>query len=252
MKLDLDNKVAIVTGASTGLGKAIALSLSKEGAKVAISGRHQGTVDHTAQEIESNTGTHVLAFTGDMTQVESVQCFVDKVIDKFGTIHILVNNVGQANRGMMVSLDQTTWQQAFEVNVMSAVHISKEVIPYMQEQRWGRIINIAALSAKEPGDELIASNVAKSGLVSFSKTLSRELAPDNILVNCVSPGLIESPQNDRYFTDDERREALDKIPLGRFGRSEEFADLVTFLCSERASYITGINLLVDGGASRGL
>jgi NAD(P)-dependent dehydrogenase (short-subunit alcohol dehydrogenase family) len=135
---------------------------------------------------------------------------------------------------------------------MSAVYTTKNVIPYMQKQKWGRIIYIAALSATEPGSELAASNAAKSGLLSLSKTLSRELAGNNILVNCVSPGLIESPQNERYFIDAELKEVVAKIPLGRLGRPEEFADVVTFLCSERASYITGENLIVDGGTSRGI
>jgi len=252
MKLGLDNKIAIVTGASAGLGKAVAFSLAKEGVNLAISGRRQNILRETAKEIETVTGKNVWAFVGDMTQPDVVKCFVDGVIAEIGAVHILVNNVGQATRGLFLSLNQDIWQRTFEVNMMSAVYASMNVIPHMQKQKWGRIINISALSSKEPSDELITSNVAKSGLVSFSKTLSRELASDNILVNCVSPGLIESPQNDRYFTDVERQEALSKIPLGRFGSPEEFADLVTFLCSERASYITGVNLLVDGGASRGL
>jgi 3-oxoacyl-[acyl-carrier protein] reductase len=135
---------------------------------------------------------------------------------------------------------------------MSAVYATTNVVPYMQKQGWGRIINISALSGKEPSDELVASNVVKAGLIGLSKTLSRELAASNILVNCVSPGLIESPQNDKYFSEAERKEALTKIPLKRFGSGSEFADTVTFLCSERAGYITGINLLIDGGASHGL
>ncbi len=252
MKLDLDNKVAIVTGASEGLGKAIALSLANEGVRVAISGRRQAVLRQTAKEIEAATGSSILTFTGDMTHADTVKHFVEKVIAETKTIHILINNVGQATRGMFMSLDQSQWQQAFEINLMSAIYTSINVVPYMQNQKWGRIINISALSGKEPSDELMASNVVKSGLVSFSKTLSRELASDNILVNCISPGLIESPQNDHYFSKDDRERALDRIPLGRFGYPEEFADTVTFLCSERASYVTGINLLVDGGASRGL
>ena len=118
-----------------------------------------------------------------------------------------------------------------------------------KKHKWGRIVNISALSGKEPTDELIASNVVKTGLVAFSKTLSRELALHNIMVNSVSPGLVESPQNDDYFSDAERQKALDSIPLGRFVAPDEFANTVVFLCSERAGYITGINVLVDRGAS---
>lgn len=252
MNLNLENKVAIVTGASAGLGKAIALSLANEGVKVAISGRNQNALKQTATEIESATDRRVLAVSGDMSKAASVKHLVEKVIAELETVHILVNNLGQATRGLFTTIGTDKWQTSFEVNLMSAIYATKKVVPNMQRQKWGRIINIAALSATEPSSKLVASNVAKSGLLSFSKTLSLELAADNILVNCVSPGLIESPQNDRYFSDAERKEAISKIPLGRFGYPEEFADVVTFLCSERASYITGENLIVDGGASRGL
>ncbi len=252
MNLNLNDKVAIITGASEGLGKAIALSLSQEGAKVAISARRSEALRQTAEEITSITKQPVLTFAGDMTDATQIADFIEKVVHELGMVHILVNNVGQATRGELLSLKQEDWQKTFDINLLSAVNITTKVIPLMQRQRWGRIINISALSGKEPGEELVASNVVKAGLVSFSKTLARELAPDNILVNCVSPGLIESPQNERYFSAPEREEVLSKIPLGRFGQPEEFANVVAFLCSEQASYLTGVNLLIDGGTSRGL
>ncbi len=249
MNLDIKDKIALVTGASAGLGKAIALSLAREGAKVAISGRRKEVLDETAMKIRNETEAKVLTFVGDMTQKENVTAFVNQVVDDWNTIHILVNNVGQATRGQLDSLSQGDWQQAFEVNLLSAVYCTKQVTPLMKKQKWGRIINISALSGTEPGEELIVSNVVKSGVISFSKTLSRELASDNILVNCVSPGLINSPQNDGYFSQQEREMAQKAIPLRRFGEPKEFADTVVFLCSERASYVTGINLIVDGGTS---
>lgn len=252
MNLGLKNKIAVVTGASAGLGRAIALSLAREGAKVAICGRRQEVLEQTAMEIKRETQTSVLAFAGDMTQTKDVRLFIKKVIEKWDTVHILVNNVGQATRGCLDALSPNDWQHTFEVNIMSAVLCTSQVTPAMKAQKWGRIINISALSGKEPGRELIASNVVKSGLLSFSKTLSRELALDNILVNCISPGLIDSPQNDRYFSPLEKEEALGKIPLHRFGEPQEFADVVAFLCSQRASYVSGVNLLVDGGASHSL
>lgn len=252
MDLNLHNKVAIITGASAGLGKAIALSLAQEGVRVAISARRADVLEQTADEITSQTNQEVLTFAGDMTDASQIEQFVKDVVERLGTVHILINNVGQAARGRLLSLRQEDWQKTLDINLLSAVQMTKKVVLLMQQQRWGRIINISALSAKEPSEDLIASNVVKTGLVSFSKTLARELAPDNILVNCVSPGLIESPQNDRYFSASEREEAESNIPLGRFGQPEEFASVVTFLCSERASYITGVNVLVDSGASRGL
>jgi len=249
MNLDIKDKIALVTGASAGLGKAIAFSLAREGVKVAISGRRKEVLDETAMEIRNETEAQVLTFVGDMTQKGNVTALVNQVVDDWNTIHILVNNVGQATRGQLDSLSQRDWQQAFEVNLLSAVYCTKQVIPLMKKQKWGRIINISALSGTEPGEELIVSNVVKSGVISFSKTLSRELASDNILVNCVSPGLINSPQNDGYFSQQEREMVQKAIPLRRFGESKEFADTVVFLCSERASYVTGINLIVDGGTS---
>jgi NAD(P)-dependent dehydrogenase (short-subunit alcohol dehydrogenase family) len=249
MNLDLKNKIALVTGASAGLGREIAFNLAREGARVAISGRRKEQLNKTAIAISNATGSEVLTFVGDMTQKKDATAFVDQVVGELDTLHILANNVGQATRGYFDSLSLNDWQQTFEVNLLSAVHCSKKVIPYMKDQKWGRIINIAALSGKEPVEELIASNVVKAGLINFSKTLSRELASDGILVNCVSPGLIKSPQNDRYFSKQEKAEALQAIPLQRFGEAKEFADAVVFLCSERSSYITGINLVIDGGNS---
>jgi 3-oxoacyl-[acyl-carrier protein] reductase len=252
MNLNLKNKVAIVTGGSAGLGKAIALSLANEGVHVAISGRNQNALNRTATELESITGRKVFVFTGDMSKADSVKNFVDGVIAKFDTVHLLINNVGKGFRSLFTAIEIDKWISSFEINLMSAIYAANAVLPYMQVQKWGRIVNITALSATEPNRELAASNVVKSGLLSFSKTLSQELAGDNILVNCISPGLIESPQNERYFSGTERKEAISGIPLGRFGNPEELADVVTFLCSERASYITGHNLIVDGGMSRGV
>jgi len=252
MNLGLKDKVAIVTGGSAGLGRAIACALAGEGARIAICGRRQAVLEQTADQILQETGARMLTFAGDMTCRETAAAFIESVIVRWGHVHILVNNVGQATCGFLESLTPVLWQKTFETNLLSAIHVTRAVIPFMKARQWGRVINISALSGKEPGEALIASNVVKAGLISFSKTLSRELAPDNILVNCVSPGLIDSPQNDRYFSPPEREEAIRKIPLGRFGRPREFADAVAFLCSERASYITGVNLLIDGGTSRGL
>ena len=249
MNLGIENKVAVITGASAGLGKAIAISLAKEGVKVAISARNEKKLKSTAEEIEALTKTAVLPFAGDMTNKQHAISFIDQVIQQWGRIHMLINNVGQAKRGGITELNMDDWQKTIEVNLFSAILCSNLVIPYMRQQQWGRIINISALSGKEPAPALIASNTIKAGLINFSKSLSKELARDNILVNCVSPGLVESPQNERWFSEKEKEEALASIPLNRFGTPQEFADAVTFLCSQRAGYINGINLIIDGGSS---
>ncbi|MBI9052130.1 MAG: SDR family oxidoreductase [Anaerolineaceae bacterium] len=252
MNLELTEKVVIITGASAGLGKAIAFSLAQEGAKIAISGRRKDALEKTAAEIRQRTQAHVLTFAGDMSQSDDIQAFISLVEKQWGTVHILVNNVGQATRGTHNQLSQADWQKTIEVNLFSSVQCSQHVIPYMRQQQWGRIINISALSGKEPADAQMASNTIKAALINYSKSLSREVAQDNILVNCVSPGLIESPQNERWFSNEEKTAAIDNIPLKRFGTPQEFADAVTFLCSQRASYINGINMIMDGGSSRSI
>ncbi len=253
MDLGLENKVAIVTGGSEGIGKAIALSLAKEGVKIAISGRREKQLHETAQEISQRFGADVLTVSADMAKKKDVAFFSGKVLEKWKTVHILINNVGCATKALFDELTDENWRNTIDCNLFSAIYCTKQVLPFMRKQKWGRIINIAAVSGKEPSFSLMASNVAKSGLLSFSKTLATEVAEDNVLVNCVCPGRIISPQILRLFSDEEREKIASAfIPMKRFGEAEELSHLVVFLASECSSFITGTAIAVDGGASKNL
>jgi 3-oxoacyl-[acyl-carrier protein] reductase len=253
MDLGLENKIAIVTGGSEGIGKAIALGLAREKVKVAISGRRKKQLADAVNEIREKTGAGVHAANADMTNKKDVEIFIADVLEKWQTVHILVNNVGSATKAFFNELTEENWRNAMDSNLFSAIYCTQQVLSCMRKQKWGRIINIAAVSGKEPSFNLMASNVAKSGLLSFSKTLANELAPDNILVNCVCPGRIITPQIMRLFPDEERKNiAATSIPMKRFGTADELSNLVVFIASERSSFITGTVIPVDGGASRGL
>ena len=252
MDFGLKGKAAVVTGASEGIGKAIALELAKEGARVAISARRETLLRETAEEIQK-IGVEVIQFVGDMTDKEDVRKFIQMIIEKWGTVHVLVNNVGSATKKPFVDLTDEDWQHTIDMNIYSTYYCTRQVLPYMQKQKWGRIINISAVSGREPSQGLFASNVAKSGVNSFTKSLANEVGVDNVLVNCVSPGRIITPQVTRLFSKEQMQEIANAlIPMKRFGRAEEFANLVVFLASEAASYINGTIIPVDGGISRSI
>lgn len=253
MDLGLKDRVAVVTGASEGIGYAVALGLAREGAKVAISARSPDLLHLAADRIREETNVELFAMTGDMSKKGDVTRFIDSVLSKWGTAHILVNNVGRATKALFEELSEQDWRDTLDANLHSAIFCTQLVLPKMREQRWGRIINIGAVSGKQPSPNLMASNAAKSALLGFSKTLATEAGPDNVLVNCVLPGRILSAQILRLFPEEEREKiALAEIPLRRFGEAQELADLVVFLASERASYVTGTAIPVDGGICRGL
>jgi 3-oxoacyl-[acyl-carrier protein] reductase len=254
VELNIRDKIAVVTGASEGIGRAIAMGLAREGAKVGISGRRKSELERAAEEIKSSTGNdNVLTVMGDMSVRAEARRFIGEVLNRWGTVHILVNNVGRATLSFFNDLSMEDWKNALQTNLYSTIHCTEATLSHMRAQRWGRIINISSISGKEPGLGLIASNVAKSGVISFSKALALEVAKEGILVNCVCPGRILSAQTVRLHTAEEReRIAFAHIPVGRFGEPEEVANLVVFLASERASYITGTTMLVDGGMARGL
>lgn len=262
MDLGLRGRVAIVLASSKGLGRAIALGLAREGARLTICARGEDTLRKTEREVQEETGAEVLALSLDVARRESYKKLVEQTLQRFGQIDILVNNAGGPPAGPFLQLPETAWQEALNLNLLSTVFMTREVVPHMIPRRWGRIINLTSVSVKQPIENLILSNMARTGVVGFAKTLASELAPHNILVNNVCPG---SFRTDRHYelargraqklgiTMEEYLEQQAKtIPLGRFGEPSEFADLVVFLASERASYITGATIQVDGGIVRGL
>lgn len=250
MDLCIAGRVAVVTGASRGIGLAIARSLAAEGCKVVIVSRDESALN-AARKVVGPAPETVLAVVADITREADRERLVATVRRKFGKIDILVNNAGAAFPSPLASVAPEDFQRNRVLNVDAALYLTRLVLPDMLRQRWGRIVNVAALSAKEPRPGQGTSNAWKAALVALSKTLAQEVAAEGVTVNCVLPGRIRTPQIERrYSPEDMERFAEAYIPVGRLGEPEEVAAVVTFLVSEPARYVTGIALPVDGGMSR--
>jgi 3-oxoacyl-[acyl-carrier protein] reductase len=249
MELGLKNKVAFVAASSQGLGKAVALELSKEGAKVIINGRKKETLENTKREIEDQTNGEVLAVVGDLSVQEEREQVIRKALESFGSIDILVTNTGGPPSGKFEEFTQEQWDSAYHSLLASAVGLIQGFLPGMKEKQWGRIIAITSQAVKQPVNNLILSNSVRASVAGLIKTLSSELGPYHITANNVMPGYTETDRLKHLAENNPSFESSAKaeIPLGRFGKPEEFAATVTFLASERASYITGVSLAVDGG-----
>lgn len=262
MDLGLKDKAAIVCASSRGLGKAVALGLAEEGVNLTICARGNEELQKTEEEIRSKTSAQVLAIQGDVAKPADIKKIVTETLNKYSTIHILVNNAGGPPLGNFVEFTPDDWQRALELNLISTINFIREVLPVMKKQKWGRIINITSVAVKQPIDGLILSNTARAGVIGLTKTLSNEFARENILFNNVCPGRILTDRIvelararaektgmsiENVFTSMEN-----DIPVGRIGKPRELADLVVFLASERASYITGTTIQVDGGVVKGI
>jgi 3-oxoacyl-[acyl-carrier protein] reductase len=258
----LEGRVAIVTAASRGIGRAIAQRLASQGASVAICARAPADLERARQDIHGLTGRDVLAHVGDVSRPEDVQAFFAKVIERWRTVHILVNNAGGPPLGTFADFSDADWQRALELNLFSVIRFTRLALPLMVEQGYGRVVNLTSISVKQPMDNLVLSNAVRAAVVGLSKTLSREYARYNIAVNCVAPGLTLTDRLRQLAESRARREGRDMdevlramqatVPLGRAGRPEEVAALVAFLVSDEASYLTGTTIPVDGGEVRSL
>lgn len=260
MDMGLKDKVALITGGSDGIGKAAAMSMSVEGAKVVICARGQDMLDKAADEIRSATGGEVLAVSADMTQPDQIKSLFDKVIETHGRIDILVNNAGTSAAAYFEDVTDETWSYDIELKLFGAIRCSRLALPYMKAQGGGRIINITTPAGKAPASRSVPTSVSRAAGIALTKEMSQDYAVDNILVNTVCIGLIKSGQHERRWeqqnaqnpnlTLDNWYEQMGKrVPLGRVGDAEEAGDLITFLASNRASYITGVAINLDGGTS---
>lgn len=267
MDLGINGRTALVAAASKGFGRAVAAQLAAEGCRVAICARHREMLDQTARQIETqaraaNPAAEVLPVVADVSDADDCRRFVQTAADRWGTIDILVTNTGGPAPGTFETTDESVWAEGVQSTLMNVVRLVHLCLPFMKQRCWGRIVNITSVSARQPIDGLLLSNAIRPAVIGLAKTLASELAPYNILVNNVCPGshltdrlreLAEARAQKNATSADHELELMARnCPLGRLGQPEELASVVTFLCSQRASYVNGQSIVVDGGTYRGI
>jgi len=262
MDFGLRGRVAMVAAASRGIGFAAARELAREGARVFICSRDAEHANEAARKIHDETGAEVTGVRADVTSEEDIAEFVARARTASGRIDICVTNAGGPPATGFDQTDMDMYRKAFELNALSAIGLARHVIPMMREQKWGRLINVTSISVKQPIDGLLLSNTVRAGLTGWAKTLSTEVAADGVTVNNVAPGYTLTERQDELATMRSRDSGKSKeemiagwasqIPMRRLASAEEIAAAIAFLASERASYITGVTLQVDGGWVRGL
>ncbi len=262
MNLNLNNKNAIVCASSQGLGKAAALDLAEEGVNLAICSRDQDKINKVKEEIHQkiNSEIKVIALQVDLDSPDEIQAFYKQVENDLGSVDILVNNNGGPPPSTFEQLSDDDWQKAFNSTMMSCLRLSKLVIPNMKKNAWGRIINISSVSVKTPVNGLFLSNSLRMGVLGWAKALSDELAPHGVTVNTVCPGytrterveaILETQSNSSGLKKEEIEKSIaENIPMKRVGEAEDLAGLIAFLASEKADYMTGLAIQVDGGSAR--
>jgi NAD(P)-dependent dehydrogenase (short-subunit alcohol dehydrogenase family) len=254
LELGLRGKVAIITGGSEGLGRACAEKLARCGARVATCARRKDVLDQAAEAIRRATGGEILAVACDVTHAHDVEAFVAATVGRFGGVDILVNNAGASAAAAFEQVDEAAWQADIELKLMAAIRFCRLVIPHMKRRGGGRILNVTNVGGKTPAARGLPTSVTRAAGINLTKSLANEYAVDKILVNTICVGVVKSAQWERRMTGDPEtfyREMVERrrVPLGRMGEASEFADLVAFLASERAGYVTGTAINFDGGLS---
>jgi 3-oxoacyl-[acyl-carrier protein] reductase len=259
MDLGLKGRIVLVTAASAGIGLATARAFAREGARLALCARNATALEAVAAQIRAQYGTDVLAVTCDVSDAEQIEAMVAKVIAQYGTVHVLINNAGGPPPGTSGKVTDADWQTAFDLTLMSAVRTTRAVLPLMQRQRWGRVVMISSYSAKQPIPDILLSNSLRLGVAGWAKTLATEVARDNVLINTVGPGWTRTDRVTQMLESraassagqataaDAEAQVVRNVPLGRLGEPDEVADVIVFLASERASFVTGTFIPVDGG-----
>jgi 3-oxoacyl-[acyl-carrier protein] reductase len=263
MDLGLRGRTAIVAAASKGLGKGVARALASEGANVVMFSRDEAAIGAAAAEVQlsATDGAQVVGLAADVTRQADLERVVETTVGRFSGVDIVFNNAGGPKPGMFDTLSDDDWQSALELNLMSAIRLTRLCLPGMRARHWGRVITSTSSSVKQPLPTLMLSNAVRSATTAWSKTLSDQVAQDGITVNTLAPGRIGTERIRQIDDDlaqrqgrtraDVERDSLATIPLRRYGRPEEFGAAAAFLASEPAAYITGVTLLVDGGLFRG-
>lgn len=262
MDLGLEGRVALVCGSTRGIGRAVAKALSQEGARVAVNGRHEGSVDRAAEELEREAGNTVVPFVADVGVPDQAEQLVHRVTKELGRLDVLFCNASGPPAAPFKDQPREAWHRAVDLNLFSTIHLAAAAVPIMRKVQWGRVICLASVAAKQPLPGLILSTTARAGVLGFAKALADEVAADGITVNTVCPGFIATERiaeltetrakREKRGSQDVMRDMVADIPLGRMGRTDELAAVVTFLASDKASYITGAVLQVDGGFTRSI
>jgi 3-oxoacyl-[acyl-carrier protein] reductase len=263
MDLGIKGRSAIVTGASRGIGRETARQFLEEGVRVTVCGRNGDTLNNTRDELAQQTGGEIQAVVADMTKEADIARLVQSAKERFGAVDILVNNAGQMYSGRFDVMTDSGLKEQFDTKIFGFLRAIRLVYPIMKAQRWGRIVNMIGGAGKEPDPYMFGSGITNSGLLNITKSLSAEFGEDNVLVNAVCPGWVDTnlwrrnaqglaQELGAKSEEEARRQAARKNSLNRFGKPEELANAIVFLCSERASYITGVSLNLDGGRLKSL